>query len=349
MQDAAGGPDPPAFRFAVRTAGAILLAGGSSALVWSVAVAEGLSGPDVRWRAAVFAVSVFAAGFGTLLLMLGGRTPGWLLCAFPSVTAALVCVPPLVSDQSTPVGSILLVWPILFAGYLLSERTAWLTLGVSLGLLAAVALRSHTNGTVASCMEVGASLVATAYITVHLRRHNRALIHTLQQEARTDPLTGLANRRAFADLLDREFSLYERHGEPLALLAIDVDHFKSLNDRAGHPAGDAALASLAAVLAARVRRGDAVARIGGEEFALLLPECPTSTAQHRARALRADVATESAAWPNPITVSIGVATLPDHADSGARLVSAADTALYAAKAAGRDSVATAAPAPQPNR
>ena len=341
MKDAVGGLDPPAFRFAVRTAGVMLLAGGSLGLAWTAALAEGLSGPDVRWRAAVFAAGVFAAGFGVALLLLGRRTPGWLLFAFPSVTAVLICIPSLVSDQSTPVGSILLVWPVLFAGSLLPESIAWLTLATSLMLLAALASRVQTNGSVASSLATGASLVATAYITVRLRRHNRALVQALQRESRTDPLTGLANRRSFDDLLDREFGRYELHGEPLALLAIDIDHFKSLNDRAGHPAGDAALAALAAVLTAQVRRGDIVARTGGEEFALLLPGCPVGTAQNRARALRAGVATESAAWPNPITISIGVATIPDHAGSPAQIVTAADAALYDAKAAGRNTVATA--------
>lgn len=315
MEDADGGPDEPAFQFAVRTAQVILLTGGTMALVWSSAVAEGLSGPGVQWRATVFAAGVFAAGFGCMLVLLGRRTPGWLLFAFPSMAAALICTPPLASQQSIPVGSILLVWPVLFAGSLLPERIAWLTLGVSLVLLVAVAIRVQTNSAVASCLEVGVSLVATTYITVRLRRRNRALFDTLQRQARTDPLTGLANRRAFEDLLDREFGLHERHGEPLALLAIDIDHFKRLNDRAGHPAGDAALAALATLLAAQVRRGDIAARTGGEEFALLLPDCPTSAAEHRAGILRAGVATESAAWPNPITISVGVATIPDHAGS----------------------------------
>ncbi|WP_169739838.1 GGDEF domain-containing protein [Actinospica robiniae] len=318
----------------------MLLAGGFMAVAWAIAIAGGVSGPDARWRTPVFVVSIFAAGFGAVLL-LGRRAPTWLLFAFPSVTAVLICTPPLVSQESTPAGSILLVWPILFAGYLLPERIAWATLGVSLGLLMAMALRVHSDGTVASCVEVGLSLVATAYITVHLRRHNRTLVYRLHQEARIDALTGLANRRAFDDLLERDFTLYQRRGDPLSLLAIDVDHFKRLNDRAGHPAGDAALAALAAVLAAQVRRGDIVARVGGEEFAVLLTDCPTGVAQHRARALRAVVAADSAAWPNPITVSIGVATVPAHADTPAGLVTAADTALYAAKAAGRDTVATA--------
>ena len=310
MGEVAGGLEASAFRFAVRTAGGMLLAGGSLALAWAAAVAGGLGGPGARWRAAVFVAGALGAGFGAVLLVLGRRAPAWLLFAFPSLTAALICAAPLASQQSTPAGSILLAWPVLFAGYLLPERVA----GSPWGSRSACWRRSRCGSTTPtpppSCAEVGASLVATLYITVHLRRHNRALVDALQREARTDPLTGLANRRAFDELLEREFALYRRHGDPLALLAIDIDHFKRLNDRAGHPAGDAALAALAALLAAQVRRGDIVARTGGEEFAILLTDCPTETARQRARALRAVVAGDSAAWPNPITVSIGVAALP---------------------------------------
>ncbi|WP_307846328.1 GGDEF domain-containing protein [Actinospica durhamensis] len=337
----ADGLDAPAFRFAVRTAGVMLFVSGSFAALWAVAVVGGVPGPDVHWRVVVFTVGVSAVGFGAVLLLLGRRTPKWLLFAFPQVTAGLICLPPLVSHESTPAGSILLVWPVLFAGYLLPERVAWVTLAVSLGLLVAVALRKHTSDAVATSVEVGLSLVATVYITVHLRRNNRALVATLRREARTDPLTGLANRRAFDDLLEREFGLYERHGGPMALLAIDIDHFKRLNDCSGHPAGDAALVALAAVLAAHVRHGDSVARTGGEEFAMLLTDCPAGVAQRRAHALLAVVAAESAAWPDPITISIGVAAIPDHAGAPAELVTAADTALYAAKAAGRNTVAAA--------
>jgi diguanylate cyclase (GGDEF)-like protein len=341
MEDVDDSLDAPAFRFAVRTAGVILLAAGTLGFAWALAITNGLSGPDVQWRDAVFVTSVLAAGFGALLLPLGPRTPIWLLFAFPSLAAALICAPSLVSRESTEAGPMLLVWPILFAAYLLPERVAWTTLAVSVALLTAIALRIHTNRALAACIIVAASLAGTTYIMTRLRLHIRSLIERLRQDALTDPLTGLANRRAFGDLLDREFARYERHGDPLALLAIDIDHFKELNDRAGHPAGDAALTALAAVLTAHLRRGDIVARTGGEEFAALLTDCSNDTAERRARALRAAVAAEAARWPNPITVSIGVAVLPDHGSTPAQLVGAADAALYAAKAAGRDTVATA--------
>lgn len=346
MEEVAGGFDPSAFRFAVRTAAFILLPVGIVAAVWAALMDSDDSGLGGDWRAVTVTAGLVGAVFGGVLLLLGRHTPRWLLWAFPFITAALICAPALVTHQSTPVGSILLVWPVLFAGYLLPTRIAYWTLWFSLVLLVAIALRLRSGSAMLTCLEVGASLMATLYITVHLRSHNRSLLQALRQEARTDPLTGLANRRAFDEFLGRELSLYERHDDPLALLAIDVDHFKVVNDRAGHPAGDAALVALAAVLTGHVRRADLVARTGGEEFAIVLVDCETAQARQRAGYLRAVVAAESTSWPNPITVSIGVANIPDHALTSAQLLAAADAALYAAKDAGRNTVITSLERPQ---
>jgi diguanylate cyclase (GGDEF)-like protein len=337
----AGGLDPTASGFAVRTAGVMLVVGGSLTAALAAA-AHGAPGSVVAdTRTQVIAASAAAVGLGMVLLLLRRRTPAPLLFAIPSVAVVLICLPALASHQAMPIGAILLVWPILFAGYLMPERVAWLTLWVALVVLTAVAVRIHTGAGSAQCAEVAASLVATYYVMVHLRRHVNELVSALHREARTDPLTHLANRRAFDGFLDRELALYERHGDPLSLLVIDIDHFKRLNDRAGHPAGDAALVELAGILTGHVRRSDLVARIGGEEFAVLFTDCDTSQAQQRAHALRDAVATESGAWPHPITVSIGLATVPDNAGTAGQLITAADTALYSAKAAGRDTVATA--------
>lgn len=341
MADAVEGPHPSVSGFAVATAAMMLLAGAALASLLA-ATAGGSSTPsDIRWRDAVFAVSVAAAGYGVLFLLLRLRTPRWLLFVFPPVASVLVCVPSFVGHQAMPVGAILLVWPVLFAGYLLPEHIAWVTLGVAIAALAVLAVRIGTGGGFAQCTDVALSLLATLYVTVHLRRHAATLMRTLRREARTDPLTGLPNRRAFDTFLDREMAVYDRHGEPLSLLAIDIDRFKRLNDRFGHPAGDAALAALATVLTEHVRRGDIVARVGGEEFAILFTDCPAGQAEPRAQALRAAVAAESRTWPHGITISIGVAALPDHAATAAELVAAADSALYRAKAAGRDTVTTA--------
>lgn len=162
----------------------------------------------------------------------------------------------------------------------------------------------------------------------------------LAKLALTDPLTGLPNRRAFEESLAREVALAIRHVRPLSLLLLDLDHFKRVNDTLGHPTGDEVLASFGLLLARQGRRGDVVARIGGEEFAVVLPE--TGKEQAAATAERIRIAVSSSPLGTrtkvPVTVSIGVASLPHRCGDLEALVSAADEALYAAKSAGRDRV-----------
>lgn len=171
-----------------------------------------------------------------------------------------------------------------------------------------------------------------------LRDANAQLAHLSE----TDALTGIANRRRFDHALHDEWQRSSRHGQPLALLLVDVDHFKRLNDSRGHPMGDECLRAIAQLLRNCVRRaGDLVARYGGEEFALLLPH--TDRAEAMALALACIEAVEAAALPHPdsplaphVTLSVGVAAqVGAGAASPAPLLDAADSAMYAAKRAGR--------------
>jgi len=164
-----------------------------------------------------------------------------------------------------------------------------------------------------------------------------------------DGLTGVCNRRHFQVLLSREAERARSAGHPLALLLADVDRFKDVNDRHGHPAGDAVLQHVARLLAQRLRRSDVVARYGGEEFAVLLPGSDREAAAALAEELRREIESSPAALPAPaeplrVTLSFGVASLPDDAASEQALVSAADRALYSAKNGGRNRVERASPA-----
>jgi diguanylate cyclase (GGDEF)-like protein len=166
---------------------------------------------------------------------------------------------------------------------------------------------------------------------------------TLRALTLTDGLTGVANRRAFDERLAAEWRRCGRAQAPVALVLIDIDHFKKYNDHYGHQAGDAALVQAAgAMRRAAGRQQDLVARYGGEEFAILLPEVGAEGAQRVARKLLAEIAElgiEHAAAPQAglLTVSMGIAIcVPGAEETTAGLVHAADAQLYEAKAAGRN-------------
>jgi diguanylate cyclase (GGDEF)-like protein len=167
----------------------------------------------------------------------------------------------------------------------------------------------------------------------------------IYQLATMDPLTGLYNRRHFLELLERELARSASHRRALSLLIIDLDHFKSINDRYGHPAGDIVLKQVAASLQALARGETLVARIGGEEFAAMLPEQDVAEASAFAQRLCTAIAAldlGEQAGARRVTVSIGVAGWGVDTATVAELLRAADAELYRAKQGGRNRVCVAA-------
>lgn len=161
------------------------------------------------------------------------------------------------------------------------------------------------------------------------------------QLATHDALTDLCNRRHFTELMEKEIARAQRHGRPLILCILDLDLFKPINDRYGHIAGDAVLRQFSEILRAYVRADDIAARIGGEEFAVLLPETAQEQAVQFAERLREAVASHEfrpGGEPQQITVSIGVADMAPQRDTRSALMRAADAALYRAKDSGRNRV-----------
>jgi diguanylate cyclase (GGDEF)-like protein len=163
----------------------------------------------------------------------------------------------------------------------------------------------------------------------------------LRSEADLDALTGLANRRRFRTALNREVERWRRYGVPCALLLLDIDHMKAINDRFGHPAGDVVIRHIASVLSAVSRDNDTPARLGGEEFALLLANIGIEKAATAAERLRAALSEQQLEEVGSVTVSIGVAACPVNANSERTLYAASDAALYVAKNEGRDRVSVA--------
>ncbi|HEY7732458.1 MAG TPA: diguanylate cyclase [Gaiellaceae bacterium] len=159
-----------------------------------------------------------------------------------------------------------------------------------------------------------------------------------RQSALTDPLTGLLNRRGFEQRLDAELATAQRDREPLSLLVLDCDDFKVVNDRAGHEFGDALLRETARALDALLPEGASCARVGGDEFVILLPRTDGGAGEAAGNGLRVGLTAELADAGFPLRVSAGVATYPFDGGQGSQLLRAADQALYAAKDQGKDRV-----------
>ena len=212
-------------------------------------------------------------------------------------------------------------------------------------LVAPATLVVHGAGEPVQDLQVIAAACGILFILAIARL--AALVADQRRLAITDGLTGLHTRRFFEGQLPIEIQRARRSGAPLAVIIVDIDRFKSINDRYGHPSGDAALVEVASRLRTSARAGDVLARYGGEEFALLLPgaiaeDLPGITQRLREKVASTPIAVTSDTWV-AVTVSIGVASYPDHGNVGGGLIAVADRALYAAKAAGRDRVVIGVP------
>ena len=166
----------------------------------------------------------------------------------------------------------------------------------------------------------------------------KAYLDVCEEAAFTDHLTGLANRRRFERQLEREVGRVQRFGHPFSLLMLDIDHFKELNDDFGHDAGDEAIRRISKVLREGTRGIDLAARIGGEEFAVLLVETGKEAGLEVAERLRGAIKQMEIPRARQITASFGVAECPTDAQTAPDILKAADIALYEAKRAGRDRV-----------
>lgn len=190
-----------------------------------------------------------------------------------------------------------------------------------------------------------AMMAFTLAVVLVLYRRQRVLTALLREESRTDHLTHIPNRRYFFEVLDSNIAMASRHGQPLCLAVLDVDHFKEVNDTYGHTVGDRVLSGIAGSLQTRLRRSDSVGRLGGEEFAVQLPMTSLGAGAIIAERLRQHIAALEFPELNPplaVSCSIGVAVFA--ADMSAEaLYHQADTALYRAKEGGRNRIVLADP------
>ena len=231
------------------------------------------------------------------------------------------------------------VWPAFYIGYFFKPRAmvALLVLMAAsyTAVLVAIDPREAEFGTLFSRWIVTVSVLTGSAVAMHLlRRAIDRLRGRLEEAARTDALTMLLNRRGFDERFELEVERSRRTGDAFSLLVGDLDHFKELNDRDGHPAGDEALAVVGQTLSMASRSIDTVARIGGEEFGFLLPATRARGAVEAAERLRGEVA--RACDEHSLTISFGVAEFPRDGDTRGVLIDAADQAMYEAKEQGGD-------------
>lgn len=263
--------------------------------------------------------------------------PGWTLRLALAWGATLVTGVAYFSGQSPSPLVFFYLWVFLYSAYFFTTREMIVQI-VYVGLAYAVLLaaRPPASGLPAWWLVGMGTLLVAAILIRSMRERVELLIASLYDAARTDPLTKLPNRRGFRELLDLELERARRSAGQMALLVADMDHFKEVNDRAGQGVGDAALRRAAALLEAGKRAIDGLARVDGEKFALILPDTDSHGALVIAERLRCELRDEFAQDAVPMTISFGVASYGQHGETAASLLRAADEALYAAKANGRD-------------
>jgi diguanylate cyclase (GGDEF)-like protein len=305
-----------------------------------------LNDPPALWRPAVVLATVALLAYNTVayaLIVRGRRPLLWLraalVCADFVVCAIWVL---LLSNHAGPLTCMILALACVEAALLYGTAGIAFAIPSAMALLILVASLqaflfgeklNYNDWVYAALLISGVSGIVAAMVREMERQH--AIAMTL---ARIDPLTGIANRRAFFAAFDAEINRAQRTGAPLSVAILDLDHFKRVNDRAGHRAGDAVLESLGGLLrSSLLRQGiDVPARLGGEEFGLILPGADLNGAAAVAERLRR--AFHVAPHTRLGTLSGGVATLGPQYETPDDLLQAADQALYAAKEAGRDRI-----------
>jgi diguanylate cyclase (GGDEF)-like protein len=286
------------------------------------------------------------------MAMMAGRHPAaWLWAAYPFATIGLIAVLDIASRDASVTAQVFFFFPVLYAG---AQLRRFATIAITSAAIVGEAVVTFTLlAPATAAIElafVGAALCTSAALLLQAGERMDTLIERLERQAAVDPLTGLLTRRVLDSAVTSALSGAGSDGGT-ALLLMDVDRFKAVNDAHGHPAGDAVLRQLAGVLLGVSRRGDVVSRLGGDEIAVLLPGCSLDTALRRAeqivrsvRAHRFDISGQTMASDRDastvlhVTLSIGVAHLPTHAEDLRALYVAADASLYDAKKGGRDRI-----------
>jgi diguanylate cyclase (GGDEF)-like protein len=327
-------PVEPSTRFAARVGSGIFASLGLLLVVLTL-----LGGSDAPALARL--AIPLACGLAALALRLNAdRIQPSTLHWAATLGTLLVSTNLMLSDHSAALsGELLYAWLALYAAYFFPIRHAVFQLVLMSTAYLGVLIEADmvtAQDVAASWISLVGVIVPVAVLLRVVRGGVTGLVRSLAEAARTDPLTQLKNRLALDQEVDEQLQVARRADRELSVVVGDLDHFKFVNDQLGHRAGDRALVRVARILASHRRAGDTVARTGGEEFTLLLPNSSEHDAYLAAERLRTAVASEFASDQVPLTFSFGVANFPDHGGSSDAVMESADQALYAAKALGRN-------------
>jgi diguanylate cyclase (GGDEF)-like protein len=338
------GPETASRPHALRTRafGTLMVAGGALA-----GITVALPPAAANSEAVVVVAGAIALAVGVALL-LARRDPGELaLGAVAALGTVLITVATYeggFDGTGTADNQMLYVWVCLFGFYFLGLGNAIAQLGVVGAAYAWLLSQQHIAAGDAATRWIVTmtALLIAGVLVARLRRSNDGLVSELRGRARIDPLTGVLNRDALAERAEVEFARARRGSGAVAILVTDIDDFKTINDSLGHPAGDQVLRKVTAVLTAETRNVDAVARVGGDEFAILLPGVTAMAARMIAERLRVEVRRAAGDMHLRLSLSIGIAIGPPDGATLDDLWKAADRAMYEAKRSGGDAVASAA-------
>jgi diguanylate cyclase (GGDEF)-like protein len=269
----------------------------------------------------------------------GGRLPYWSFDAIAAYAAVLITGARVFANTAGDSGTgiqALYLWIVLFVFYFLPRSHALLQLAW-IGALYGLALdlaRPTSDVTITLWTVTMIGLLLAGLVIARMRDRTDDLVERLGQAARTDALTGLLNRRAFDEHLEQEIARAERTQRPFTVLLGDLDRFKEINDRYGHPTGDATLILVGQVLKGATRSVDTVARVGGDEFALLLPESDEEQGWVLVERLRRYLSDALVDHDPAVGLSIGLVVYPRDGETAEALRALVDKALYAAKQGG---------------
>jgi len=279
-----------------------------------------------------------------LTLLFGPRVPRSTLAILGPLGAAMIGVA-IATTTGYSDSAVLYMWPAVWMAFFFGTWGTALIIGWIGAVHGAVLLSlPAAQSTMDRWIDVVVAVLVVAGVVRVLAARNDRLVDRLVDEARVDPLTGLLNRRGLEERMQAEIARAAREGTPLGAVVFDLDHFKEVNDTHGHELGDRVLVWLGALLKEQARGVDVAARVGGEEFVVLLPRADQDAAATFAERVRRAVATVGPddgrgrmglADSVRLTVSAGVASGVDPID-GQALLAAADQALYAAKHSGRN-------------